>query len=118
MPRTAANLEEGQSTRLGAYIRKRRETMGLTLMQLGQRVGYKHGNFIGMMERGMRFPEQNWLKYAEALVIEPEDLLTMIIEELHPDFMPYVTIHPKELKGAMAECREKLLAGRERDTRA
>ena len=86
------------SRRIGAYIRKRREILGITQTELGRRVGYSYGNFVAILERGSgKFPFDKWQDYAEALQIPEEDhhrFLKMVIEDQHPHLLPYIVFRP------------------------
>ena len=88
---------EAQTRRLviGPFIRRRREEIGMTQLQLGKALGHKYGNFVGMLEKGQSpFPAEHWKKYAEVLQVPYHRFLRLVIEELYPDMLEYLKFEP------------------------
>ncbi|GAB3168169.1 helix-turn-helix transcriptional regulator [Myceligenerans halotolerans] len=60
----------------GARVRQRRQALGKSLEQLDE-MGGGHWSFLGQVERGQRNPTlHNILKIAEALGVDPAELIT------------------------------------------
>jgi transcriptional regulator with XRE-family HTH domain len=81
---------------LGAFVRQRREDLGLTQVELAKHpaTGYKFGNFITMVEAGQNaFPINRVPGWAEALKLPVEILLEKVFQAWHPDFIPYMSFH-------------------------
>jgi transcriptional regulator with XRE-family HTH domain len=49
--------EVPSTTALGAAVRHARKARGLSLEQVGAALGLRNGNFVGMVERGLREPD-------------------------------------------------------------
>ncbi len=65
-------------TPLGQRVKDRRRELGLTLAQVGERLGLANGNFIGMIERGERMPsDAKLLELAAVLELDERALLTL-----------------------------------------
>lgn len=63
---------------LGQRVKDRRRELGLTLAQVGDRLGLANGNFIGMVERGERLPSDGkLLELAGVLELDERALLTL-----------------------------------------
>lgn len=68
--------------RLGGTLKRRRQELGLTLGDLGARLGLANGNFIGMVERGERMPGDARLKQlAEVLELDARALFALKYED-------------------------------------
>ncbi len=68
----------GAPTPLGQRVKDRRRELGLTLAQVGDRLGLANGNFIGMVERGERTPSDGkLLELAGVLELDQRTLLTL-----------------------------------------
>jgi hypothetical protein len=85
-------------SKVGQFIRRRREELGLTQRQLGvERLHFKYGNFVGMIETGQsKLPDEIWESWADALELKPEarlEFLRLIIEENYPHFARYMQLH-------------------------
>jgi len=75
----------------GKFIRERREHLGMTLLDVAARLGYKWGNFIGMIETGAaQFPLDKWEQYAEVMEVPKHEFLRKVLEELHPRMLSYL----------------------------
>lgn len=69
------------TTPLGIRVKERRHELGLTLAQVGDRLGLANGNFIGMVERGERLPsDARVLALASVLELDGRNLLTLKYE--------------------------------------
>ena len=76
--------------KIGNFILNRRQELGLTQMDVAKKLGYKHGNFIGMLEKGQSFfPVDKWKAYARALQIKELPFLRVVLEEFYPDMLPH-----------------------------
>ena len=79
--------------RTGKMIRKYREEKDLTQADLAKMLGYKYGNFIGMLESGASvFPlaKGKWLEYAKAIEADPTEFLFAALCDVHPEMEPYL----------------------------
>ena len=82
------------SPRRGPYIREWRKFRGLTLVQLGRRIGMDH-SAISKIETGKRRYNQNTLqRLAEALETTPAELLNT-----DPTNLPRNSSHPAAASG-------------------
>lgn len=67
---------------LGQVLKKRRKELGLTLAQMGDRLGLRNGNFIGMVERAERMPSDDKLvEMATILGLRTRDLVALKYQE-------------------------------------
>ena len=85
--------KEEKPTRTGKMISEYREKNGLTQMDLAKELGYKYGNFIGMLESGSSvFPLANgkWLEYAKVIEADPTEFLIAALCDVHPSMEPYL----------------------------
>lgn len=72
-------------------IYNRRRELGLTQFDVAKKIGYKHGNFIGMVEKGQSFfPVEKWKKYARALGVEEKQFLRVVLEDFYPDMLKFL----------------------------
>ncbi|MCO4770424.1 MAG: helix-turn-helix transcriptional regulator [Deltaproteobacteria bacterium] len=77
----ASGIASTRPTALGVRLKERRRLLGLTLAEVGERLGLANGNFIGMVERGERLPsDDRLLALAETLDLPERDLLTLKYE--------------------------------------
>jgi transcriptional regulator with XRE-family HTH domain len=80
--------------RTGKMIRKYREENQITQAELAKGIGYKYGNFVGMLEAGNSvFPlaKGKWLDYAKAIGADPTEFLIAALCDVHPEMEPYLT---------------------------
>jgi len=92
------NSDEGKG-RVKSMIRQYRQDLDWTQSELGKRLGYKYGNFIGMVETGKaEFPVDKWELYADTLGIPKHTFLKALFEDYFRDMLPYVTIHPNKFE--------------------
>lgn len=76
---------------LAKFIRNHRKELGLSQRQLGERLGYKMGNFITLIENGRApFPVSRWLDYAQALEVQPVKLLRLVITAHFPEMLEFI----------------------------
>lgn len=86
-------------TAIGALIRERRIAMNLSQLELAQRIGYKLGNFIGMVEKGgASFPREKVFAFADALGISRAELLEMWLKEYQPDWLKVITFKSRNIR--------------------
>jgi transcriptional regulator with XRE-family HTH domain len=79
---------------IGPALRERREEMGISQAQAAKALGYKYGNFIGMIETGYgRFPIDKWKEYANYFGFPKHEFLKLVLSELYPDMIPYLDFH-------------------------
>ena len=79
--------------RTGKMIRQYREKQQLTQQELAKDLGYKYGNFIGMLEGGNAvFPlaKGKWLDYAKAIEADPTEFLVAALCDVHPEMEQYL----------------------------
>ncbi len=70
-----------RSSPLGRRLKAQRRLLGLTLADVGQRLGLANGNFVGMVERGERAPsDDRLLVLADVLGLPSRDLLALKYE--------------------------------------
>jgi transcriptional regulator with XRE-family HTH domain len=82
---------------VGPMIKERREELGMTQNDLGRALGYKYGNFIGMLENGNAlFPLERWEDYAEALKFKKHEFLEAVMTEKYPSILRFVDFHPEK----------------------
>ncbi|MBN1224518.1 MAG: helix-turn-helix transcriptional regulator [Candidatus Aminicenantes bacterium] len=78
-------------TAIGKLIKDYRERRNLTQNDLGRRLGYKYGNFIGMIETGAsQFPLGKCIEYADALGIDRTVFIETAMKDLYPELIPYI----------------------------
>lgn len=79
---------------VGPLIKKNRKKLELTQKQLAAKLGYKYGNFIGMLEKGQAiFPIERWEQFAKSLEIPSQAILKAIIEERYPRMLYVLDFH-------------------------
>lgn len=72
------------SKQLGVFLRKKRETIGLTQKALSQKLGYSTCQFISNIERGVsEIPFNRIGLYAESLELNTKELTKMVEEVLN-----------------------------------
>lgn len=68
-------MDTAKKVRIGEAIRKQRKIHGLTLNELGEKMGIS-GSLVGQYERGVVNPKyETIIRFADALNVEPRDLL-------------------------------------------
>jgi len=81
---------------IGPFIRKRREELGMTQLQMGKALRHRYGNFVGMIEKGQSpFPMEHWKEYADILQVPRHEFLKVVLEDLYPDTLDYLQFVPK-----------------------
>ena len=75
---------------LGRLIRMRRDELGLSQLELARALGYKWGNFIGMIETSRHVPFERWDDFAKELQFPKHVFLRLVLTELFPKVLPYV----------------------------
>jgi len=79
--------------RVGKMIKAYRDSNQLTQAELAKELGYKYGNFVGMLESGNSvFPlaKGKWLEYAKAIEADPTEFLLTALCDVHPEMEPYL----------------------------
>lgn len=80
-----------KSVIVGTLLRNQRERLGLTQVDIAARLGYRYGNFIGMVEKGTAlFPIQKIKEYADAYELDHFDLTRAVCREFFPDISRYM----------------------------
>lgn len=70
---------------LGAWLKARRETVGLTQADLAERLGLKYYSFISQVENGIgRIPQDVYAGWAAALSVPPDRFARTVIRHLEP----------------------------------
>jgi transcriptional regulator with XRE-family HTH domain len=78
-------MEQEIQLTLAEFCKDRRREVGLTLKDLADQMGYKHPNFISMIESGQsRVPIEKFEVLSLALHVAPAEMLRRIFEEYHP----------------------------------
>lgn len=68
-------MNTAKKVRIGEAIRKQRKIQGLTLNELGEKMGIS-GSLVGQYERGVVNPKyETIIRFADALGVEPKELL-------------------------------------------
>lgn len=68
-------MNTAKKVRIGEAIRKQRKIQGLTLNELGEKMGVS-GSLVGQYERGVVNPKyETIIRFADALGVEPKELL-------------------------------------------
>ena len=90
---------------VGPIIKDNRKKLALTQKELASKLGYKYGNFIGMLEKGQAiFPIERWEQFAKVLEIPPYEMLKAIFEERYPRMLYVLDFHEStEKKGKTAK---------------
>jgi ribosome-binding protein aMBF1 (putative translation factor) len=79
---------------VGPLIKKNRKKLQLTQKELAAKLGYKYGNFIGMLEKGQAiFPIERWEQFAKVLEIPAHEILRAIFEERYPRMLYVLDFH-------------------------
>ena len=69
----------------GRWLKKRREHIGLTQLQLAQRVGATHYTFISFLETGRgRIPPHRYTDWAHALEVSERDFVREMLRYYDP----------------------------------
>jgi transcriptional regulator with XRE-family HTH domain len=69
----------------GAWLRKLRDARGFTQRQLAERVGLEYYTFVSQIEAGRgRIPADRYLKWADALEIDPKIFVKNILHFYEP----------------------------------
>jgi hypothetical protein len=77
--------------KLAEFIKQRRTVLGLSQKALGERLGYRYGNFIAMIEgHAGGFPVDRWKDYADALEVPRHEFLKMVLEDAYPEMLEYI----------------------------
>jgi transcriptional regulator with XRE-family HTH domain len=73
----------GMSSNLGVYLKKKRESAGLTQEEVGRALGYASGHqYVSNWERGTSPPPMAKLyELASLYKIAPEELIEVILDE-------------------------------------
>lgn len=80
---------------VGPLIKKQREDLDLTQNDVGLALGYRYGNFVGMIEKGNSpFPLDKAIAFADVLEIPRHKMIEAAISELYPDLLPYLEFKP------------------------
>jgi len=80
-----------QRMMIGPYIKKRREELGITQLQMGKSLGHRYGNFVGAIEKGQSpFPLEHWQEYADFLQVPRREFLKICLTEIYPNMLPYL----------------------------
>lgn len=80
---------------LAAFIKARREELGMTQAELGRKVGWSYGNAVAMLEKGkMKFPFDSALLFADAFQVPRHEFLELVFGNLFPEFADYVVFRP------------------------
>ena len=84
----AAPKSTGLRKQAGAWLQERRKTVGLSQIELAQRLGLKYYTFISQVENGFgRVPSDSMEAWARALGVAPAEfarhLLSFYEPELH-----------------------------------
>lgn len=75
----------GKSTKFSAFIKSRREKIGLTQEQLANRLNLRTGEFISLIEAGKRNLDLNRTpELARALGVDPKGLVRAALYEQYP----------------------------------
>ncbi len=85
--------ENPKKNRIGKMLRAYRDKTGLTQADVAKGLGYKYGNFIGMLEGGNAvFPlaKGKWLEYAKLIGAEPTEFLLVALCDVHPEMEPFL----------------------------
>lgn len=68
-------MNTAKKLKIGEAIRKQRKIQGLTLNELGEKMGVS-GSLVGQYERGVVNPKyETIIRFADALGVEPKELL-------------------------------------------
>lgn len=87
----AGNNQQAKPTSLIELIRFRQAEIGLTDQQLGEALGYNRVVIVTMFKQGaMRLPLTKIPALANALAVDPTDLMRLALVESLPDLLPVV----------------------------
>jgi transcriptional regulator with XRE-family HTH domain len=76
------------SVQIGRFIKERRTELGLTQAQLAEKLHYRYGNFVGMLESGnAAFPLSRYRDYADALLVPRHEFAYLVAKDLHPELL-------------------------------
>jgi len=79
---------------VGPLIKQNRKRLELTQKELAAKLGYKYGNFIGMLEKGQAiFPIERWEQFSKVLEISSHEMLKAIFKERYPRMLYVLDFH-------------------------
>jgi len=82
------DTEDRVSVKIGRLIKEKRLELNINQGQLARKLGYRHANFIGMLENGNAgFPLSRYRDYADALLVPRHEFAYLVAKELHPELL-------------------------------
>lgn len=73
---------------IAEYVRNRREEIGLSQTELSQSIGYKHGQFISNIERGVcSLPAPKVRALAVSLKTKPRPIIDAMVKDFHDNLV-------------------------------
>jgi transcriptional regulator with XRE-family HTH domain len=76
---------------IGKIIQKARSKKGYSLADVGKLLGYRYGNFIGMIENGKSpLPLEKIPAICEALDLDAKELFKRVMEIRHPKLARFI----------------------------
>jgi|SRR5208283_408539 len=93
--------------KIGEFIRKRREEIGISRTDLAKALRYKLPNMIAMVETGATtFPLKRTPDYADALQLPLHELAREVFTETFPFLKGLVTFHSKKQVCVLREIKQ------------
>jgi transcriptional regulator with XRE-family HTH domain len=72
--------------RAGTWLKQRRQAVGLSQIELAQKLGFKYYTFISQVENGFgRVPSQSMEDWAAVLGIPPDEFARRLLSYYDPD---------------------------------
>ena len=107
-------MDEQQAREFGAYLRNRREELGLSTRQLAAAVGIDMAQIVRWEQGKVAFPRADLIEHvAAALKVPTVDLLTLVgypITRKLPSLRPYMRATYKDLPPEAVDELEALVA--------
>lgn len=80
---------------IGQFLKRRREQLELSQMEVAKQIGYKLPNFISNIENDKApFPIGRWKDFANVLQLDRTKFLMRVLKEFYPEMLDY--LQPKE----------------------
>lgn len=78
--------------RFGEWLKSRRETAGITQLELSQALGHSYVSMVSQVERGRSvIPAQDLAQWAKAIRVKPKELATKYLYWCHPEVSALLT---------------------------
>lgn len=85
-------MKKREFRNIGKLVKTARETKGLSQTQLSKELGYKNGQFVSNIERGIcSIPHEKIRTLSTLLEVDPQDVKTAIIQDYSTTIDSYIS---------------------------